>query len=109
MSDSRKELEEIQNFIRTNSEVIKPNFGVLFWQLSTLEDSLTPDEFAKQGLNLDLQEANDEIVAEFLAAFIKFWQDSDDLNAASRFFASRLNMSADELLQTRQIFLDSQK
>lgn len=109
MSENKNELNEIQGFIARNVDVIKPNFGVMFWQLSELQNRLSPEEFADQGLNLELQEADDEVVAEFLAIYLKLWRDSNDLNAASRFVASRLGMTADELIQTRQLYMDSYK
>ncbi|MDA9951169.1 hypothetical protein N9D31_01215 [Oligoflexaceae bacterium] len=105
MSKTQDELREIEALLRNNTELLKPNFGFMFWQLADIEKQYTPEEFIEQGMNLELQQADDEIVAEFLGIYFKLWRDSKDLSAASRFIASRLGMSADELLQMRIVYM----
>ncbi len=104
MSDGREELEEIRNFLKDHKEPLKPMFGLMFWQLQEVEQSMTADDFAKQGLSLNLAAQEDEILASFVSHFIRLWRDSQDFNAASRFIASSLDMSADELFQTRALY-----
>jgi hypothetical protein len=107
MSTGKEELEEMKAFMRINAELLKPMFGMMFWQLQSLEETLDAEEFTKQGMTLTMIDAEDETLAAFMAHYMSIWQNSKDFNAASRFICSCLNMSADELLQTRQMYLQA--
>ena len=101
--DSKRQLEDIKYLIEANAEIIKPMFGMMFWQLVEAEKTMTPEEFTKEGVSLSLISDDDEVLASFMTAYVRLWEGSADLNAASRFIASTLNMTADELIQTRQL------
>lgn len=105
--ESRKELEEIRHFLRSNRDTLKPMFGVMFWELTAIEGKVSPEKIAEEGTSLTLSAANDEFHAELLATYTKLWISANDLNAASRFIAASLEMTADELLQTRQAYLEA--
>lgn len=100
----REKLEEIRTTLLTNKEPNKSYFGLLYWELLTLKESYSLEEInANQGsITLDADE--DPSLAGLLAIFLGLWQNSQDLNAAARFIASSLGMSADELIQTRMIY-----
>lgn len=104
--DQRSQLQEIRLFLKQNQEVLKPVFGLTFWELERIADQVSPEEIAAQGINLTLTDPDDEVVASFVSTYIQLWTNSRDFNAASRFIASSLQMSADELLQTRQLYLE---
>ncbi len=105
--NSKRELEDIKFLLETNADTIKPMFGMMFWQLLEAEKTMTPEEFAREGVNLNLVSDDDEILAAFMTSYIRLWEGSADLSAASRFIASTLKMSADELIQTRQLLQKS--
>ena len=109
MSDDlgRNELEEIRGFIANNRDMLKPMFGMMFWQLQALETRMSATQFAEQGMSLAMADPDDEILAGFMGSFLKLWHNSGDFNAASRFICSALEISADELLQTRQMYLEA--
>ncbi len=103
--EQRQELADIRFLIKSSAQVIKPYFGLMFWQLQHAEGLLSADEFAKNGLSLNLDDETDEVLAGFTAAYVRLWLSAGDFNAASRFIAAELNMTADELLQSRQFWL----
>jgi len=103
--DQTNELADIKFLIKSNSTTIKPYFGLMFWQLQYAESQLTADDFSQHGLSFQLENDVDEILASFTAAYIKLWLSAGDFNAASRFISAELNMSASELLQSRQFWL----
>lgn len=105
VDQSRQKLAEIRSMIAANKEVIKPFFGVLFWECLDLEGQVNPEAIAAQGMQMTLSEDHDEILGTFLSHFIDLWRSSQDLNASSRFIAETLNMSASELLQMRVHYL----
>ena len=103
--EQRAELADIRFLIKSSAQVIKPYFGLMFWQLQHAESALSPEEFAQHGLSLNLDDETDEVLAGFTAAYVKLWLSAGDFNAASRFIAAELKMTADELLQSRQFWL----
>jgi len=103
--DQKSELADLKFLIKSSADIIKPYFGLMFWQLQHAEANLSPEEFAQQGMSMNLEDDADEVLAAFTAAFIKVWLSAGDFNAASRFIAAELKMSADELLQSRQFWL----
>ena len=103
IDESKKQLEDIKYLLETNADIIKPMFGMMFWQLVEAEKTMTAEEFTREGVSLSLISDDDEILASFMTSYVRLWEGSGDLNAASRFIASTLNMSADELIQTRQL------
>lgn len=105
----RKELEEIRSLLRNNIDLLKPIYGMMFWELSQMEQSMTAEEFAEHGMSLNLEEEDDEVIAAFMSTYVQLWKSASDFNAASRFIASSLSMSADELLQCRQHYIDGTK
>ena len=105
--EQAQELADIRFLIKSSSTVIKPYFGLIFWQLQHAESGLSPEEFAQHGLSMNLEDEADEALAAFTAAYIKLWLSAGDLNAASRFIAAELKMTADELLQSRQFWLSN--
>jgi hypothetical protein len=106
MSKQKEKLEEIKKSLQQNREILMPVFGIMFWQLALAEARLTAEEFASEGMKLTLEKDDDEVVATFMATYIELWLSAKDFNAASRFIADGLGMSADELLQTRQLYQD---
>ena len=108
-ANSKQELEEIQALLRNNIELLKPIFGMTFWELASAESVLSAEDFASNGMSLNLEAEDDEIVAAFMSSYVQIWMSAKDFNAASRFIASTLSMSADELLQCRQMYLDSKE
>ena len=109
MKDEQREIADLRFLIKNNSSVIKPYFGLMFWQLQEGESALSPDEFASQGMSFNLDGEADEVLAAFTAGYIKIWLSAGDFNAASRFIAAELRMSADELLQSRQFWLNANR
>jgi hypothetical protein len=107
--NGRKELEDIKSLLRNNIELLKPVFGMMFWELADAEQVMNADEFLNHGMSLNLEEIDDEIIAAFMATYAKLWQNSNDYTAASRFIANCLSMSADELLQCRHLYLERKK
>ena len=107
--NGRKELEDIKSLLRNNIELLKPVFGMMFWELADAEQVMNADEFLNHGMSLNLEEIDDEIIAAFMATYAKLWQNSNDYTAASRFIANCLSMSADELLQCRHVYLERKK
>jgi len=103
--EQRQQLEDIKFLIRNNADKIKPLFGVMFWELADIEKRISPEEFARQGMQMTMQESDDEVLASFMGSYVNLWMSAGDLTAASRFVADCLSMSADELLQTRSIYL----
>jgi hypothetical protein len=101
--ESRRELEDIKFLIESNRDLIKPMFGTMFWQLLEAEKTMSPSDLAREGINLSLISDDDEVLATFMTAYIRLWESAGDLNAASRFIATTLEMTADELIQTRQL------
>jgi len=106
--DQQRELSEVRFLLRKNRDLLKPYFGLMFWQLQEAEKRLGPEEFAKHGMSMSLEGETDEVLASFTAAYVKLWLSAGDFNAASRFIAAELSMTADELLQTRQFWLGNQ-
>lgn len=104
--DQQRELSEIRFLIKANRELIKPYFGLMFWQLQEAERVLPAEEFARHGMSMNLEGEDDEVLASFTAAYVKLWLSARDFNAASRFLANELAMTADELLQSRQFWLE---
>lgn len=104
--DQQRELGEIRFLIKNNRELIKPYFGLMFWQLQDAERVLSAEEFAQHGMSMNLEGEEDEVLASFTAAYVKLWLSAKDFNAATRFLANELAMTADELLQCRQFWLD---
>jgi hypothetical protein len=104
---AKREFEDFMSLIRSNVEVLKPNFGLIFWQLAAAQEQLSAEDFANEAVQFQLNDEADEVVGAFIAGYIKAWLSAKDFNAASRMIANALGMSADELLQTRQIYLDS--
>jgi hypothetical protein len=104
MSKQKEKLEEIKTSLQHNREILMPVFGMMFWQLAAAESHLTAEQFANEGMKLTLEKVEDEIVGTFMATYIELWLSAKDFNAASRFIADALGMSADELLQTRLLY-----
>jgi hypothetical protein len=103
--DQKNELADIKFLIKSNQQTIKPYFGLMFWQLHHAESVLTPEEFAQHGMSMNLEDETDEVLAAFTAAYVKIWLSANDFHAASRYIASELNMTADELIQSRQFWM----
>lgn len=109
MSQNRKELDDLRVMIASHRDKLKANFGLIFWQLERIEDQIDPETLGEQGVNFGLESIEDAILGEFIAKFVSIWRSAGDFNAASRFVFSELSMTADELLQVRQLFKDSDK
>ncbi len=106
--EQAQELADIKFLIKNGTTVIKPYFGLMFWQLQHAESLLSAEEFAQHGLSMNLEDETDEVLAAFTAAYIKLWLSAGDFNAASRYIAAELKMTADELMQSRQFWLSHQ-
>ena len=106
LTSQKQELEEIKAHLKQNAELIKPAFGMMFWQLQNAEERLNPEDFAEQGMKLTLDQVDDEVIATFITTYVKLWLSAKDFNAASRFVADCLSLSADELLQSRQVYIN---
>jgi len=106
--EQKRQLEEIKDFLSMEKDRLKPLFGFMFWQFSASGAVSLPDGLISQGLKLTMNQADDEVQATLLDVYVRLWDSSRDLNAATRFIASALQMSADELLQCRQQWLNHQ-
>ena len=62
---------------------------------------MSPDDVMKEAVNLSLSDETDAIYGQFMATYIELWSSSNDFNAASRFIADALDMSASELLEAK--------
>lgn len=105
--DARARLLEIDKLIKDHRQVIKPFFGLLFWECMDLGENVDPEQLSQHGMQMTMHGDHDEIIAEFLASFVEIWRSSKDLTASSRFIAQALEMSAAELLETRALYLRS--
>lgn len=103
IDEQRQKLQEIRSFIKQNGQVLKPYFGLLFWEVVELGEQADPEKLASEGMQISLGGDQDEILGTFLTHFVQIWQSAGDLNAACRFMAASLAMSADELIETRQL------
>lgn len=103
---SRKQLQEIKEFLGMERERLKPLFGFMFWQFAASGAKTPPESFLKDGMSLTLNQDDDEVQASFMASYVQLWDNSQDFNAASRFIAQSLGMTADELIQCRQSWQD---
>jgi hypothetical protein len=103
---SKKQLQEIKEFFRTERERLKPLFGYMFWEFAASGAKTPPESFLSDGMSLTLDQADDEVQASFMASYVQIWDNCQDFNAASRFVAEALGMSADELIQCRQNWQD---
>ena len=103
--DARARLQEISKLIKDHRAVIKPFFGLVFWECLDLGDKVNPEQLSEQGMQMTMHGDHDEIIAEFLTSFVEIWRSSKDLTASSRFVAQALDMSAAELLETRSLYL----
>lgn len=99
-------LADIKFLLKANASIIKPYFGLMFWQLQEAESQLDPEEFTQHGMSMTLDSDADEILASFMTSYIQLWLSARDFNAASRFVAAELKMTADELIQSRQFWLE---
>ena len=106
--ESQRDLEDVTFLLKNHRPLLKPIFGLMFWELQGIENKLSAEEIASQGMNFTMADSEDEIIASFMAAYVKLWLSAKDFNAASRFVSDKLEMSADELLQLRQIYLERQ-
>lgn len=102
-----RQLQEIRDLLRSNTDVLKPYFGMVYWQLIAMEGQVRPEDFLQEGGQLTLREEQDETIAAFISTFMQLWESAGDLNVASRFVADGLGMSADELIQSRMQFLEA--
>ena len=108
-SDDRQKLDEMQQLLIKNKELNKAYFGLLFWQLHEVSEYTSEAELFSQAATLTLSEPDDESLASLVSLVLQLWDSASDFNAACRFIVSCLDMSADELLQTRAIYLKRKK
>ena len=101
INEQREKLSEIKANIRTDKDVIKPYFGFLFWQISDMVNVMQAEEVMKEAVNLTLSDETDAVYAQFMATYIELWSSSNDFNAASRFVADALDLSANELIEAK--------
>ena len=102
---SREQLQEIKEFLQSEKERLKPLFGYMFWQFSSLSLEKPPADLLSEGLSLDMSGEADEIEASLMTIYVQLWDQSQDFTAASRLVASALGMNADELIQCRRSWL----
>tara|TARA_B100001094_G_scaffold325852_1_gene380905 strand:- start:843 stop:1199 length:357 start_codon:yes stop_codon:yes gene_type:complete len=107
---NKKRLLEVKDYLSANTELLKPIFGFLYWQFSLLEESTdyNPDEALIEATKVTLSHEDDEFIAAFLATYIELWQSAKDLGAASRFIADSLGMTANELIESRLVWKNTQ-
>lgn len=103
MTDHRQQLEEIARNLQEQSELYKPMFGLMFWQLLDAQKHMSIEEISQQPLTITMDQETDEALGALFSTFIQLWDSSQDFYAASRFMAQKLGMSADELIQTKLI------
>ncbi|NRA63294.1 MAG: hypothetical protein HRU19_02355 [Pseudobacteriovorax sp.] len=111
MSDTtsqRQKLNEITAQLKLNQDLNKRYFGLLFWQLSAVANQLSLSEIASQPSTLAMTEGDDEALAALVGIYLQIWDSANDFHAASRFLASTLEMTADELIQSKMIFESGQ-
>ena len=101
LEEQKQKLSEIKHTLRQDKMTIKPYFGFLFWQISEMVAVMNPDEVMKEAVNLTLNSDTDAVYAEFMATYIELWSSSNDFNAASRFVADALELSANELIEAK--------
>ena len=104
LEEQKEKLAEIKDTLRKDKLTIKPYFGYLFWQISDMVAVMSPDDVMKQAVNLTLDSETDAIYAEFIATYVELWSSSNDFNAASRFIADALELSANELIEAKIYF-----
>ena len=104
IEEQKEKLSEIKAKLRHDKETMKPYFGYLFWQISDMVAVMSPDDVMKQAVNLTLDNDTDALYAEFIATYIELWSSSNDFNAASRFLADALELSANELIEAKIYF-----
>ena len=104
LEEQKEKLSEIKMNLRQDKLTIKPYFGFLFWQISDMVAVMSPDDVMKQAVNLTLDSETDALYAEFIATYVELWSSSNDFNAASRFIADALDLSANELIEAKIYF-----
>ena len=97
-------LSEVRSLLQTDRERHKSYFGILYWELLDLKGSYSLEEISSKKSAITLEHPDDPTLASLLAILLDLWNQSQDLNAAARFVASALDMTADELIQTRIIY-----
>ncbi len=102
--DNLRQLNEIKKNLSDNREVFKAFFGLLFWELHFASQSFSYNEICKQQGSLPLESEGDDQYATLLNIYLQIWDSAKDFNAASRFIADALKMSADELIQCKILF-----
>ncbi|SMF59775.1 hypothetical protein [Pseudobacteriovorax antillogorgiicola] len=104
IEQQRERLREIQEVLRANRKIYKPMFGLMFWQLSDAAKHLSLDDIRNESMTLTLTGDDDEALGALLGIYLQIWDSAKDFNAASRFIASTLELSADELIQSKVLF-----
>ena len=100
----RQQLLEIQEILKGNRDLYKPMFGLMFWELAEAAKHLKFEEISKESLSLTMTGEEDEALGALVSIYLQIWDSANDFNAASRFMASTLELSADELIQSKIIF-----
>ena len=103
-NQQRQELMAIQEILKQQKDLFKPMFGLMFWQLAATERHLSLEEIRNESLSLTMSQENDEALGVLFGIYLQIWDSANDFNAASRFIASTLDLSADELLQSKIIY-----
>ena len=102
--ESLEKLRQIRETLGQNRELYKAYFGLLFWQLLEASKQMSVEEISAQSGSLTLEGQKDEEHGILLGFYLQIWDSAKDFNAASRFLAETLQMSADELIQCKILF-----
>lgn len=108
-NQSLKQLKEIKSLLKTHRETNKAWFGLLFWELQEAAKHYTFEAICQQQASLSLSSEDDEQYASLLSTYLQLWDSAKDFNAASRFIADCLEMTADELIECKILFEKSEK
>ena len=100
LSEQKEKLAEIKQQLRTDSAKYKAYFYSILanFEMVTV---MSPDDVMKEAVTFSLSDETDAIYGQFMATYIELWSSSNDFNAASRFIADALDMSASELLEAK--------
>lgn len=102
--EQRRQLQEIKDMLRQHKDLYKPMFGLMFWEFCSVEKTLSFEEVQKEALSFTMEGEEDESLGVLLSTYFQIWGSARDFNAASRFMADALELSADELIQSKMIY-----
>ena len=76
----------------------------MFWELAAVEKHMSLEQIQEETLSLTLEGEDDESLGVLMGTYFQIWASAQDFNGASRFIADSLELTADELLQSKIIY-----